>query len=313
MRTQRLFATTALVVFGILAVAGSACGGGENNTDNQTAQITQEDLVKFFVSELEKSSGASQAPTTNKESSAKPTSVATATKSDSSATASQPTTAPTTKPAPTRAEPTAPPPPQTVNGLAHRGAGSFSAGEAVIGYEIVMNGLKYRQCYFSSAPSGGTVSDGVVNPWPGEVIYSACGQGVEDPDTVNGRARRGAGSFSAGEAVSGYEITIGGLKYRLCYFLSAPGNGTVSDGVINPYPGEVLSRCGQGVEDPDTVNGHFRRGPGAFVAGEAVTGFFTLNGVKYENCYMSSTPSGGTVTDGVVNPWIKEAADDRVC
>ncbi len=146
------------------------------------------------------------------------------------------------------------------------------------------------------------------------MIYSACGAGVEDPDTVNGKGRRGAGSFTAGEAVVGYEITIGGLKYRLCYMAVAPNGGTVTDGIVNPYPGEVkFPPCGQGVEDPDTVNGKGRRGPGNFDAGEAVTGFFTLNGVKYQNCYLAVAPNGGTATDGVINPWKQEAADDKVC
>ncbi len=314
---QRIPMLMLVVVGVILAVAGSACGGG----DNPTAEPSKPDFASI-VRTVQDSSPA----TTNKESSAKPTSVATATKSDSSTTASQPTTAPTTKPAPTKAAPPPPAKPDTVNGLPNRGPGPFNPGEAVIGYEIVMNGLKYRQCYMPSATAGGTVNDGKVNPFWGEVIYSECGQGVEDPDTVNGRARRGPGSFSVGEAVTGYEITIGGSTYRQCYFASAPGNGSVSDGVVNPYPGEVLSPCGNPIPvatpvpaRPDTVNGLPRKdgctpsSPCSFAAGQPITGFFTINGKKYDNCYMANPPAAGVVTDGVINPWKNEVADDRVC
>lgn len=289
----------ALLVGGlVLAIAGSACGGGNSLSTSftPTPSVNQANVVVVIAPPSHLENGTQQ-----------PTQVALVTTPTATPTQAQP-------PAPVKTSAPPPAPPQTVNGMQHRGPGAFQAGEAVIGYEITIGGLKYRQCYFSSAPDNGSVADGVVNPWPGEIIYSACKAGVQDPDTVNGMARRGPGTFQAGEAVVGFEITIGGLKYRLCYMASATGNGTVADGVINPYKAEVkYPPCQAGVQDPDTVNGMARRGPGAFQAGEAVTGYFTINGVSYGNCFYQSAPASGTVTDGVVNPWKKEVVGVRVC
>ena len=58
----------------------------------------------------------------------------------------------------------------TVNCQTRRGAGRFEAGEAVYGYAIALdNGQTFNQCWMQSAPSGGNVTDGVVNPWNDEV------------------------------------------------------------------------------------------------------------------------------------------------
>lgn len=64
-------------------------------------------------------------------------------------------------------------------------------------------------------------------------------------DTVNCKDRRasvdsgGQARFSAGEAVYGFRITIGGRNYSNCWFESAPGDGVVIYGVVNPWTTEV--------------------------------------------------------------------------
>ena len=64
----------------------------------------------------------------------------------------------------------------------------------------------------------------------------------DDPATVNGCARRGEGTFNAGEAVYGYEITLASGDSRTdCFMQSAPTAGTVNDGVINPWKDEVAN------------------------------------------------------------------------
>lgn len=210
----------------------------------------------------------------------------------------------TSKPtAPAKQQIDTPPVNETVNGLAWRGSGVFYPGEAVVGYEIELNGLKARLCYVPYASAGGVVKDGSVNPYPGDVVYPECANWVSDPDTVNGMNRRlGAGDFNAGEAVTGF-FTINEKSYGNCYMKSAPAGGTIVDGVVNPWPGEIAPEC-----HTDTVNGKDRRGPGAFSAGEAVTGYFTMGDKSFPNCYLKSAPMDGIVTDGVVNPWEKEIA-----
>lgn len=47
---------------------------------------------------------------------------------------------------------------------------SFKEGDAVAGYAIVLeSGEQFTNCYFVSAPSRGSVVDGVVHPWTSEV------------------------------------------------------------------------------------------------------------------------------------------------
>ena len=59
---------------------------------------------------------------------------------------------------------------ETVNCKERRGAGTFSAGEAVYGYSIRLNsGTTHSQCWLENAAAGGTVTDGVINPWKTEV------------------------------------------------------------------------------------------------------------------------------------------------
>lgn len=61
-----------------------------------------------------------------------------------------------------------------------------------------------------------------------------------DPATINGCERRASinydgnvVAFKKGEAVAGFKIVIGGKTYQNCFFRSAPGNGKVTDGVVN--------------------------------------------------------------------------------
>lgn len=75
--------------------------------------------------------------------------------------------------------------------------------------------------------------------------------------------------------------------------------------VLTTMPGTALAGGGP---DPNTVNGLPRRGPGRFIAGEAVVGFeiHFENVYTYRQCYVSRSPYGGYVIDGVVNPWLTE-------
>lgn len=62
-----------------------------------------------------------------------------------------------------------------------------------------------------------------------------CGSRTATADTG------GSASFNSGEAVYGFSITIGGSVYQNCYFSSAPGSGTVVDGVVHPWTAEVAN------------------------------------------------------------------------
>lgn len=65
----------------------------------------------------------------------------------------------------------------------------------------------------------------------------------------------------------------------------------------------------------ETVNCKPRHGD-SFVAGEAVVGFFTINGQSYggtTGCYMANAPAGGPIKDGIANPWPGEIAGKQAC
>lgn len=68
------------------------------------------------------------------------------------------------------------------------------------------------------------------------------------PETVDCKARistadagRRSIPFAKGDAVYGYLIKAGGRSYTNCWFKSAPGGGSVTDGVIHPWRDEVKS------------------------------------------------------------------------
>lgn len=71
--------------------------------------------------------------------------------------------------------------------------------------------------------------------------------GSGSTDTIDGKERKatrdfgGSLSFSAGDAVAGFRITIAGRNYQNCAFRSAPSDGTVVDGVVHPWAPEVAN------------------------------------------------------------------------
>lgn len=66
--------------------------------------------------------------------------------------------------------------------------------------------------------------------------------------------------------------------------------------------------CGSRTATADTG------GTASFNTGDAVYGFsIDVGGSHYQNCYFSSAPGAGTVTDGVIHPWIPEVANARAC
>ena len=139
----------------------------------------------------------------------------------------------------------------TVNGLDRKGPGRFTTGEAVVGWEIRFNnGATFRNCYFPDVPMGGTVTDGVINPWKTEVAkVSLCTTPINSlSPTVNGLARRpapGIVRFNQGEAVYGLMIVFDngrGLANCDCYVLNSPTSGWVYLGVINPLLTEIKGK-----------------------------------------------------------------------
>ena len=163
----------------------------------------------------------------------------------------------------------------TVNGLARRESGkgrsiSFAAGEAVNG-TVTLNGVAAANppCYIASAQTGGTVFEGVVNPWVDEPLNAACifqsaqpQQPVfqyvpqqpptqQQPPTgpagcelgANGKCRHD-GPFATGEAFVGHS-TVNGVDYGGavgCYFASSPGPGTNRGGIANPRQDEFAGK-----------------------------------------------------------------------
>lgn len=63
-------------------------------------------------------------------------------------------------------------------------------------------------------------------------------------DTVDCKPRQSGSSlsFSSGDAIFGFKLSIGGTTYTDCYFSSAPGAGTVVDGVVHPWKQEVSGK-----------------------------------------------------------------------
>ncbi len=305
MKTQKVLAVT-LSLF--IAVAGFACGGDEDKaapTPGISIAGAREQIKQAKAQ-------ASTQPTPQQASQEK-----------AQAPASQ---APKPTVAPNQVSPKQQqaPAPVSLRRECPQGPCPFKAGEPVVGYRMQIGNLWYgNACYIASAPAEGNVYNGAVYPDPGEILQP-CSAGVENLDSVNGKMTRPQGPFVQGEAVVGYNIIINGLTYRLCHMTVAPAGGRVEGGgLINPPLADMnlYPPCGQGKEDPDTVNGKFRRdcvapkGPCEFATGEAVTGFFTINGVRYDNCFFRSAPGPGTIpTDGgTVNYWPKEIVGVRAC
>jgi len=128
--------------------------------------------------------------------------------------------------------------------------------------------------------------------------------------------------FNAGESVTGFRITLNdGRTFQSCSFNPAPKSGKILDGVINPFPEELAQRkpCDQPIPTSTPLPPTRRQsGPGkaiTFVAGEPVLGFKIVlnNGTSYTNCYLASPPSGGSVFEGVVNPFKEEVAKMTPC
>ncbi len=114
---------------------------------------------------------------------------------------------------------------------------TFEAGERVAGFRIVIDGSAYSQCYFRSAPQRGVVTDGVVNFDEAEINPPPpCSTGVpvRRPSGTDGTI-----TFDKGEPVAGFRIVIAGREYSQCYFRTAPGSGSVTDGVVNFNENEV--------------------------------------------------------------------------
>ena len=131
----------------------------------------------------------------------------------------------------------------TIGSLATRrtsgstGTISFDPNEAVLGGYIQIPNLGgFEGCYLSIAPTGGTVTSGVVNPWGAEI------HGQKPCDLNHPRVISGKGAtlrFSAGDNVLAYSIQLdNGQTFGQCLMLNAPTSGTLTDGVRNPTRGE---------------------------------------------------------------------------
>src|SRR5690606_6037060 len=159
----------------------------------------------------------------------------------------------------------------------------------------------------ASAPSHGTVFNGVVNPYWDEVQVAACGQasGDDSPggEPASNRRESGPGgtiSFGAGESVLGSDIHLSdGTRYVECHLASAPTDRTVVDGVVNPTGDEPSGKpaCtetvpGDSQTPPSDRNEAGPEGTLVFSQGANVLGseiILDSGEVLYE-CYLVNAP-----------------------
>lgn len=121
---------------------------------------------------------------------------------------------------------------------------SFVQDEAVLGFRITLaNGrvMENTECYLRAAPMAGQVTDGVVNPWGSEILNRriCTDQDFHAPRRVSGSRTI---SFAAGEPVVGYKIVLdNGTVFGQCYLANPPVSGKITDGVVNPSPGDLAN------------------------------------------------------------------------
>lgn len=124
------------------------------------------------------------------------------------------------------------------------GTKPFYAHEAVVAFKLELdNGLISVPdgCYLAWAPTGGTATDGKVNPYGAETVGKPACEFQRKPElTGEGGTKR----FEAGVPVVGAFIRLdNGQTRERCYMLRTPTGGSVTSGVIWPLPGQIVGAC----------------------------------------------------------------------
>jgi len=124
---------------------------------------------------------------------------------------------------------------------------TFTQGDTVVGYKIVLNGKTYKNdgigVVLYNAPTSGTVTNGVINPWPSEITN----QKLITPNQINIPhcpqytrivITNNTTSFQKGVSVYGQIIIIDNIVYKNKYIINAPA-GTVTNGIIWPNKSDI--------------------------------------------------------------------------
>ena len=133
----------------------------------------------------------------------------------------------------------------------------FEEGEAVAGIRIDLSDGTFaeseRGCYLNVAPTTGTVTTGVVNPWAAETTdkpvcnFQTTQETQLSPLPPAGpepqlTGKNGTLRFPQGVPVTGYAMRFdNGKTVNLCYEQNARSAGTVQDGVIYPTLGQIAN------------------------------------------------------------------------
>jgi hypothetical protein len=147
---------------------------------------------------------------------------------------------------------------------------------------------------------------------------TAYATGVRQATGVNQSLR-----FEAGTSIFGDTIKLdSGETFRNCHFASAPSAGTVTNGAIWPWADEIGTSACEKTEKtnptPEVVDKRQATGDGKslrFEQNTPVLGSIIKldNGKTYTNCYFPMAPTAGSVTTGVIYPWLGETTHVSWC
>lgn len=172
----------------------------------------------------------------------------------------------------------------------------FGAGATVQGFRIVLdNGQTFGSCRIDNAPTGGTLTDGVINPDGNEKAAMQLCSGATQAPVAQPAQVSPSGRFSPAT----FWYIWWGDDARPVWVIQI----FLSDGSRLDLAGGPAFRRLTG------VGGTVR-----FDSGERVAGFKIVydDGSVFNQCWLD-TSQGGSVTDGVINPFNAERQNLQQC
>jgi len=124
---------------------------------------------------------------------------------------------------------------------------SFKKGDYICGAVIKINDKTYFNSYICNAPTNGSVTSGVIKFWKGENkgLTFVSNAEIMEKKIEKVRTPTGIGktlAFEIGDTVVGWSVTINGItREGQVVFYNSPVAGIVTDGVVNPLPGEITT------------------------------------------------------------------------
>jgi hypothetical protein len=170
---------------------------------------------------------------------------------------------------------------------------SFSKGDTVLGAAILINGKTFTNAVIKNAPMGGSVTSGVISPWASE---------------MNGLT-----------VISNDEILSAPVSSSTPSSSSSSSSSSTSSSVSSSSSSTPSSSSSSSSSSTSSTKTRTPTGVGQtkdFQVGDTIVGYsITINGRTFSDpngVVIYNAPFGGTVTDGVINPWSTEITNQKV-